>query len=506
MNDEEISTNQQGMINDPTGLVRGAVLSGCILLAVAGGLAQESTGQSARLSKTQAAELVAISPNANDDKSIATAPAVQPASYRDLLKRVTPSVVSVFPERLVTIDDEEGALSRFFGREKGSEKDDDSGGDKDREERMGVGSGVILSADGWIVTNSHVVHLRTGKLADSASVELHNRKVYKAIIVGADPQTDIALLKIEAANLAPIELGDSDDVMTGDLVFAVGNPFKLGMTATMGMVSATQRTSLNLNGQGGYESFIQTDASINPGNSGGALVDGRGRLIGINTAIYNTGAGNIGLGFAVPTRLMSEVVKGLAENGEMRRGFFGIQIGEVNQNLAEQAGAKEITGAYVADLMKGGPAEKAGLKIGDVITHADGREMSNRGSLRVAFSCVEPGESIGLTLVRSGKERKVTVTAVAGPSVENATESLFTIDPLAGLKFRISELGLEVAEKAESKSSEAGKKLEVGMVIVSINGRTIESAEDATAALRKGVNKVVTRVNDDERTLAVRID
>lgn len=473
------------------------------------GLAQAQ--ETPRLSADQAAKTFAFS--SDEKQPPASPPVAQPHSYRELINRVTPSVVSVFPERLVTAnDDEEDALSRFFKRESSGPENEDGGDDddekKEQEERMGLGSGVILSTDGWIVTNSHVVHLVNGRLADSASVELHNRRIYKAKIVGADPLTDLALLKVEADNLIPIEIGDSDWVATGDLVFAVGNPFKLGMTATMGMVSATQRTTLNLNGPGGYESFIQTDASINPGNSGGALVDAHGRLIGINTAIYNTGAGNIGIGFAIPTRLMTEVVKDLAESGTISRGFFGIHTEEVTQELADKAGSTKIAGATVADIMLGGPSATAGIEQGDIITHADGREMSNKGSLRVAFSCVQPGETIELTIVRSGAVKKFQVTASTSPSTTAAQpekdQSLFTLDPIAGVKFKINDQGLEVVEVDESKVNQAGDKLNVGMIIISINGQPIKSAADALNLLRNGVNKVVTQQNGVRRTLALR--
>ncbi len=488
-------TNQQGLFNEPTGFVRLWV----IVLLTSGGLGFSQ--ESPRLSAEAAAKLVAISNDAETPS--VSPPVIHPTGYRELLKRVTPSVVSVFPEQLITIDeDTSDPLSRFFGKQD-SESDDDESEGHDR--RMGVGSGVILSADGWIVTNSHVVHLPSGKLADSASVELHNREVLKAIIVGADPLTDIALLKVDAKELTPLSLADSDEVQTGDLVFAVGNPFKLGMTATMGMVSATNRTSLNLNGNGGYESFIQTDAAINPGNSGGALVDSRGRLVGINTAIYSGAGGNIGLGFAVPTQLMSEVVEGLAEHGEMHRGFFGIQTDEMNGDRAKEAGAPEISGVWIVDLMKGGPAELAGLQVGDVITHAADRRMDTRGNLRVAFSCIAPGESINLTIIRSGTTMEVAVKAGESPSTENAVENLFTLDAIPGVKFLISENGLEIAKK-ESASKGAGDQLEVGMIIVSVNGKPVESAEDAGAAFRKGVNKVVTRLRDAQRTLALRIE
>ncbi|MEZ5299608.1 MAG: trypsin-like peptidase domain-containing protein [Verrucomicrobiales bacterium] len=309
-------------------------------------------------------------------------------SFAPLMKKVTPAVVSVFPAKLV----QEGAadpLARFFGQA-------DEGGSGERA--MGVGSGVILSPDGWIVTNSHVVHLPSGMLADAINVELHDRRRFPAKLAGVDPMTDLALLKIEAPDLRPLPVGDSDAVEVGDLVFAVGNPFKVGMTATMGMVSATRRSGLNINGAGGYESFIQTDAAINPGNSGGALVDVRGRLVGVNTAIYGNGGGNIGIGFAIPSQIVRRIAIRLAEEGKVSRGFFGFRTEDVSPEQVKAAGLDAIAGAVVAEIMAGSPADKAGMEPGDIITRLGDAAVENLGDLRLRLSFIKPGETAVMEL------------------------------------------------------------------------------------------------------------
>ena len=286
--------------------------------------------ESPRLAPGTAAEVFRASESA-------AAPAAQPASHAPLLARVTPAIVSVFPARMVKETEENDPLGRFFGRTKEES-------DKERERTQGLGSGVVLTADGWIVTNSHVVHLANGKVADAISVELSDRRRFPAQVAGVDPATDLALLKIATSGLPALPIADSDAVQIGDLVFAVGNPFKVGITSTMGMVSALRRT-IGINGPGGYEDFIQTDAAINPGNSGGALVDATGRLVGINSAILGGSGGNVGIGFAIPSNLMRQIVARLAEEGKVTRGFFGLQTAELDADSAATAKLERIAGA-----------------------------------------------------------------------------------------------------------------------------------------------------------------
>ncbi|MDB6175762.1 MAG: hypothetical protein JWL59_5073 [Chthoniobacteraceae bacterium] len=428
------------------------------------------------------------------DSTEMPAPAVQPVTYSALLARVTPAVVSVFPARMIKESAEEGPLDRFFGRSKEES-------DKERERTQGLGSGVIISSDGWIVTNSHVVHLANGKVADAISVELSDRRRLPAEVAGVDPATDLALLKIAATGLPALPLGDSDAVKIGDLVFAVGNPFKVGMTATMGMVSAKQRT-IGINGAGGFEDFIQTDAAINPGNSGGSLVDASGRLVGINSAIYSGTGGNVGIGFAIPCNLMRQIVMRLAEEGKVVRGFFGMQIEEVDADSATVAKLERIQGAKISVLMDGGPGAKAGLLAGDVIIRAGGRPVETRAALRLALSLVRPGGELEVEFSRAGEHKKAALVSMADPDAKE--RGIFELASLPGVKFRAGQDGLIVV----SVTPQAGRKtqIEAAMEILEINGQPAATVSAAEAALRRGVNKVKARAADGERTLAVRIE
>lgn len=423
-----------------------------------------------------------------------------PEGYANLLASVTPAVVSVFPASLAH-ESESGTdpLDRFFGKDKSNSKDKDS--EETGDERIrGVGSGVILTADGWVVTNSHVVHLPSGRLADAITVELHDHRRLQAQIAGVDPATDLALLKIDATQLDGLPIADSDAVRLGDLVFAVGNPFKVGITATMGMVSAIHRTSLGLNGPGGYEDFIQTDASINPGNSGGALVDATGRLIGINTAIYSKSGGNVGIGFAIPTNLMRRVLIQLAEKGKVTRGFFGVSA----DDLVVLPGDRNqlLSGARIEEVMRNGPADKAGLKAGDVIVSAGGQTVENLGDFRLAMSFVEPGGTLDVDFVREGRKQHATLAAIANPEVD--PNAPFTLATLPGVEFRQGGDSLVVA----SVTPEAARvtQLEAGMEIIEVNGAKATTATAVEEALRPGVNKVKVRVGRGEQTLALRVE
>ena len=422
-----------------------------------------------------------------------------------MLAKVTPGVVSVFPA--VILEDDGSAdnpLSRYFGRDRsgpgGSEKKDPE--EQDHQRILGVGSGVILTADGWIVTNSHVVHLPNGKLADAISVELSDHRILDAVIAGVDALTDLALLKIDAANLTPLPLADSDTVAVGDPVFAVGNPFKVGMTATRGMVSAVRRTGLGINGESGYESFIQTDASINPGNSGGALVNHHGQLAGINTAIWGTREGNIGIGFAIPSNLVRAVVSQLAETGKVTRGFFGLQTSDAGRKVCAAAGLAATAGVKVDEVMAGGPAEMAGLKSGDIIIEAGGQPVITRGDFRLALSLARPGESVVIAVQRAGQKTQMELKAAAGSGGAADPAAEISIGSLPGVKLRKGMEGLIIVRSGRA-AAKAG--LGEGCEIIEINGAAITSGEAAETALRTGVNSIKTKRRAHEETLAVRL-
>lgn len=271
---------------------------------------------------------------------------------------------------------------------------------RERIERS-LGSGVIISQDGYIITNNHVIDG-----ADKVLVSLPgSTKEYKAKVIGTDSRTDLAVIKIEQNNLPFIKFADSSLVKVGDLVFAIGNPFGVGETITQGIVSALNKNGIGIND---YENFIQTDASINPGNSGGALVDSRGALIGINTAIISRSGGNQGIGFAIPSEMVKKIAKQLIENGSIRRGYLGVGIQDVSSDLRDTYGDKE--GAVVISIENDSPAKKAGLMVWDLITKVNGKAIKNSAELRNLIGTLSPDEKITLTYVRDKKEKDITIT------------------------------------------------------------------------------------------------
>lgn len=427
------------------------------------------------------------------------------ANDADLIDQVTPAVVSVFPARIIDDAEAENPLDQFFNRDRSGPKGNGGdGGSRENERVQGVGSGVVISPDGWIVTNSHVIHFQNGKRADAISVEFPDRRRYDAEIVGDDPLTDLALLKIQAADLPFLKLADSDAVRVGDAVYAVGNPFKIGITATKGMVSAARRANLDLTTNGGFESYIQTDAAINPGNSGGVLADQHGRIVGINTAIWGAaGRFNIGIGFAIPANLVRNVVSQLAETGKVERGFFGWQIEEPTRKDTEAAGLPTMAGAKITQVMEGGPAASGGLKAGDIVLEAAGSTVLTRGDLRFLASMVKPGEPLSLAYQRSGQKFSTTLTAGWNKAEAVPADAEFRLDLLPGIDLRKGNGGLVVTQIGEKEQAKSG--LNVGMEIIEINGEPVGDAVAAEAALVRGVNRVKIKIAQEEQTLAIRL-
>ena len=272
-------------------------------------------------------------------------------------------------------------------------------------DQVGLGSGVIIRPDGYIVTNNHVV---AG--ADEIEVTLENNKVYPAKLVGTDPATDIALIKINAEDLPVVPLGDSDDLRLGEWVLAIGSPYDLRSTITAGIVSAKGRSMPNYDGQYRVESFIQTDAAVNPGNSGGALVNAAGELVGINTSIISRTGSYTGYSFAVPVNIVSKVVDDFIEFGEVQRAMLGISIIDVNAEVAAQANLAEIDVVYVANVQKDGPAEKGGIVQGDVIREINLNPVHNSAGLQEQLSRLRPGEKAVVTVLRDGHQHELIVT------------------------------------------------------------------------------------------------
>jgi len=317
-----------------------------------------------------------------------------PATFAPVVKAVLPAVVNISSTKVIRTsefpqDNPFGDLFPGFRM-------------PDRPMRQqGEGSGVIVSADGYIVTNNHVVDGAT-----ELTVSMADKREMKARVIGTDAKTDIALIKVDARDLPHVVLGDSSKVEVGDIALAMGNPFGLGQTVTMGIISATGRGGLGIED---YEDFIQTDASINPGNSGGALVNTRGELIGINTAILSRSGGNQGVGFAVPVGLVRHVMTQLKENGAVTRARLGVYFQELTPKLASALGVQASKGAVVAEIVPDGPASKSGLRKDDVITALNGQAIDGR-SLRNAVGSMTPGSTINLKVLRGSSERNYSVT------------------------------------------------------------------------------------------------
>ena len=443
-----------------------------------------------------------------------------PHSYANMLDTATPAVVSVHTARIVRIvrnerglSPEEEMLRRFFGLPAPQYPQPPQSSPEPEERRMpqGVGSGVIVSPDGYIITNHHVIQGESGQEADEILVKLNDGRELEAKVIGSDPLTDVAIIKVEANNLPTVRIADSDNIRVGDVVFAIGNPMGVGLTVTQGIVSATKR-AIGIYGESGYESFIQTDASINPGNSGGALVDSKGRLVGINSAIISRSGGNIGIGFAIPANLAINISRQLSENGEVRRGFLGVRISNVGPDLAEAFGLKDAKGVLIDDVEDGAAADKGGIKRGDVVTSIDGKPVDTANDFRLRIGNTIPGTKVSLGLLREGKDMtlELEVGSASGRFATNANELLEGVEvalldePLAK-QYRVPEklAGLVVTNVAND--SPYTRNLRQGMVILEINDREIDSLTSARELLRSGVNKLYIFSQGRTGYLAVRI-
>ena len=417
-------------------------------------------------------------------------------SFAPVVKKVGPSVVKV--NTLVRAKQtsmpgmDDPFLRRFFGEEFGY------GGRRTYRTppQQGVGSGVIITKDGYIVTNNHVVDG-----ADEVKIGLLDGREFTAKVIGKDPKTDVAVVKVDAKDLPFIEVADSDKIEVGDVVLAIGNPFNIGQTVTMGLVSATGRATLGLD----YEDFIQTDAAINPGNSGGALVDAEGRLIGINTAILSRSGGNQGIGFAIPVNLARDVMDNLVADGKVTRGYLGVMIQEITPTLARELDLKQQKGALIGDVVPKGPADKAGLKSGDVVLEFDGKPVTSSRQFRLQVARTKPGESVPVKVLRDGSTKALSVTVKELPGSEqlarNDSKSADETETLKGVavgdlnsqfraQFKIPEniRGVVVLQvEPETPASEAG--LKPGDVILEINKRPVKSAEEAVRLTESQTDK-----------------
>ncbi|HLP77553.1 MAG TPA: Do family serine endopeptidase [Candidatus Paceibacterota bacterium] len=457
-------------------------------------------------------------------------------SYSPVIKRAAPSVVNIYSTRTVKLrrmpmNPFIDPFHQFFGDDGADDQQDQlpapnrrggsrrGGNGGQTMTQQSLGSGVIVSPEGYILTANHVVE---GADPDGVKVSLASGgKEIPAKIVGTDPQTDVAVLKIDGDHLQPITLADSDKIEVGDVVMAIGNPFGVGQTVTMGIVSATGRTSLGIIRQGtqrGYENFIQTDAAINQGNSGGALIDAEGRLIGINTAIFSPSGGNAGIGFAVPVNMARYVMERLITSGKVTRGYLGVNLQpEITSGLAKAFNLPDQKGAMVGDVMPNTPASRAGLKNGDVIRELNGKPITDSDQLRLSVSQMAPGSKVTLLILRSEPGRRPvekTVNATLGtlPGDRNAKngednsndQSSSTHDSLDGVEVADIDANtrhqLNIPENVQgalvsnvdpdSNSAQAG--LRRGDVILEIDRKPVHNANEAVDASEKATNDVVS--------------
>jgi serine protease Do len=418
------------------------------------------------------------------------------AGFGPLVKRVQPAVVSVTSKTMPRVSEQRrgqqilpnlpDGLRDFFG-------DGFPFFDLPQGPRRGLGSGVIVSSDGYIVTNNHVVDG-----ADQVTVSLQDNREFNAKVVGKDAQSDIAVLKIEASGLPFVSFGDSDTVQVGDIVLAMGNPFGIGQTVTMGIVGATHR---NTPGITAYEDFIQTDAAINPGNSGGALVNMKGELIGINTAILSRSGGNQGVGFAIPAKMAHNVMEQIVKHGKVSRGFMGVSIQPVNSDIARQFKLPgEPRGALVGDVTPDSPADKAGIKAGDIITEVNGARVVDSANLRVRIASMQPGTTARLKLYREGQEREINVVLGSQPGEEQTASSAgpasgdgprlgVSVEP-ASRSGRGRTTGLVITNVAPgSAAEEAG--LRPGDIILEVNRKPVSDPAEFQQMVRSAGNQAL---------------
>jgi Do/DeqQ family serine protease len=415
-------------------------------------------------------------------------------SYANIVEKVAPAVVTVRTERKASFVPTGGQLPpelrEFFGPQLDQRQP--------RSRERGLGSGVIVSGDGYILTNNHVIDQ-----ADQIRVELPDRRVFDAKLVGADPASDLAVLKLEASNLPTIAVGDSDKARVGDVVLAVGNPLGVGQTVTAGIVSGKgRRTGV---GDGSFEDFLQTDAPINQGNSGGALVNMQGELVGINSQILSPSGGNIGVGFAIPSNMAKNVMTQLIDHGSVRRSQLGVTAQTITGDIAQSLGLSTVSGALVSDVTADSPADRAGLRQGDVILAVNGRGIADSNDLRNEIAGTRPGSTVDLQIVRDGQKQTVRATLTelrsrdrAGVDSEEGGQQRqgrygLRVEPLTPETARELELpratkGVVVTD-VDPAGAAADSGLQQGDVIEQVNGTAVSSVEELRGALDAGGSK-----------------
>ncbi len=421
--------------------------------------------------------------------------AARPDSFADLAEKLSPAVVNISTTQTVKtsmmsqlpFNDKElpDMFRRFFNMPRHPQIP------QRKRQVTSLGSGVIISSDGYIITNNHVV-----EEAETINVRFANHEEEEAEIIGRDPKTDLALIKIEVDHeLEFVQFGDSDSLRVGDWVIAIGNPFGLEQTVTAGIVSAKGRRI----GGTVYENFIQTDASINPGNSGGPLFDIKGKMVGVNTAIFSRSGGNIGIGFAIPVNMAKNVVKQLKEEGKVTRGWLGVMIQKVDQELADQFKMDHPVGALVGDVVPESPADKAGIKAGDIIIEYEGREITEMNMLPNLVAQTPVGEKVEVILIRDGKRKRIKVKiaklkedelALAGNEIESSLGmTVQVLTPELAKSLEIEETQGLIIAGVTSGSPAAAAGLRRGDIILEINRQPIDSLGSYAAILKKNKDR-----------------
>jgi serine protease DegQ len=416
-------------------------------------------------------------------------------SLAPILKEVTPSVVNVYTQTRVRVRSpllDDPVFRRFFNVP-----------DVPRERvSQSLGSGVIVdAANGYLLTNYHVI-----ARADEISVGLKDGRSLAAKLIGTDPDTDLAVIQIPADDLTALQLADSDELQVGDFVVAVGNPFGLGQTVTSGIVSALGRTGLRgLE----YQNFIQTDASINPGNSGGALINLRGELVGINSAIFTPSGGNVGIGFAIPSSMARYVMDQLIEHGEVRRGTLGLFVQSLTADLAGAFSVEAGQGVLVAEVAAGSAAEQAGLQPGDVITRMANRKLSDAQDFHNAEGGLALGESLQVEYLREGKSREIQLVIQSVPEIIGADlDYRLEGAKFAGLTARLSQQNLSgvLLDELDQASRLAREGLAEGDIITGVNRQRVHNLDDFSKALEPKRSSILLQISRRGRAYIVRID
>ncbi len=439
--------------------------------------------------------------------------------FASVVKGVLPDVVNISTSKVVhqseqspDMGDMPPFFQQFFGQQFPGAGPGNHGPRQHDQREDSLGSGVIVSPEGYILTNNHVVDG-----ASDVRVTLADKRQLKAKVIGTDPKTDIAVLKVEGGSFPAITIGDSTKVEVGDYALAIGDPFGVGQTVTMGIISAKNRGNLGIED---YEDFLQTDAPINPGNSGGALINDRGELIGINTAILSHGSGgNEGIGFAVPVNLARQVMDQILDHGKVNRAYLGIMVQDVTPGIAKAMGLTDMKGVLVGDVTPTGPASKSGIQRGDVILEVNGKPMPDSRALRMTISLMKPDSAVNLKFLRDGKENSATVKLGELPNSpeEAKTGAGSSQDAFEGVKLQnmdgetARQLGLPattpgvVVTDVDSTSPIASSGLQRGDVIQEVNHQPVKNVNQLEEAMRKAGSNALLLVNRQGNTMFLAI-